>query len=222
MAVAENGPGGSHRGRLGNVVYYELNGKNVSRIIGETSKEPTDKQLNTRLATKLSSQLLKRLKEVINVGFGVIGRDAKDNAFNQAVKFNKKGMIKGSYPDLEIAYDAIQISKGPLKGAENWQVTPVADGLQFSWATDPLMPWPEVTDQVMTLAYFPLKEKVVFNLFGNTRASGSDVLEIVPSLQGEYMETYMSFISADRSQVADSTYTGNFNLDVPETLTLIS
>lgn len=222
MAIAENGPGGTHRGRLGNVVYYILNGKNVSREIGVTTKEPTEPQLITRLTTKLSSQLISRMLDFINVGFGAMAKETQDNAFNQAVKFNKKSIIKGSYPDLEIAYDALVVSKGPLKGAENWQVTPVAHGLHYSWATDPDMPWPEVTDQVMTLAYFPLKEKVVFNLFGKSRAAGSDVLEIPPSLQGEYMETYMSFITADRTQVADSTYTGHFNLANPENVILIS
>jgi hypothetical protein len=222
MAIAENGPGGNHRGKLGNIVYYQLNGKNVSRIIGESTKEPTEGQLSVQLTTKLSSKLFKRLHDFIKVGFGVIAREANDNAFNQAVKYNKKGMMKGSYPDLKIAYDSLQISKGPLNLPEIWQIAQVADGLQYTWATDPLMSWPQVTDQVMTLAYFPLKDKVVFNLFGSTRASGSDVLEIVPSLQSEYMETYMSFISADRSQVANSIYTGSFNLDASGNLTLTS
>ena len=221
MAIAENGPGGNHRGRLGNVVYYVLNGKNVSRQIGVTNNEPTEPQLRSRLATKLTSPLMSRLLDFIRVGFGQIAKEAQDNAFNQAKKFNKEGLVKGSYPDLEIAYDKLLVSKGPLKGAENWQVTQVAHGLQFSWATDPDMPWPEVTDQVMTLAYFPRKEKVIFNLFGKSRAEGSDLLEIPPSLQGEYMQTYMSFISADRTKVADSTYTGHFNLINPENLILI-
>lgn len=222
MAITENGPGGHHRGRLGNVVYYDLNGKNVSREIGVTTKPPTVPQLVSRLKTKLCSELLSCLLDFINVGYGAIARTEKDNGFNQASKYNKKNIIKGVYPDLEIAYEALQISKGPLKPAENWQVTRVGVGLHFAWTIDPEMPWPEVTDQVMMLAYFPAKEKVYFNLFGKNRSSGSDVLEIPPSLQGEYMETYMSFITADRSKVADSTYTGSFNKANPENITLIS
>jgi hypothetical protein len=133
--------------------------------------------------------------------------EAKDNAFNQAVKYNKKTLIKGTYPNLEIAYQRLQVSKGPLRAAQNWSATPVGFGLKYNWETDPMMAWPEATDQVMMLAWFPEQEKVFFTLFGNSRLSGGDVLEIPPSLQGEYMETYMSFIAADRKQVADSVYT---------------
>ncbi|WP_316788689.1 hypothetical protein [Pedobacter frigoris] len=41
MAIANNGPHGSHRGRIGNIVYYMLNGQPVSREIGITDKPPT-------------------------------------------------------------------------------------------------------------------------------------------------------------------------------------
>ncbi|WP_316813344.1 DUF6266 family protein [Pedobacter heparinus] len=213
MAITENGPGGNHRGRIGNVVYYMLNGKNVSRGIGRNIKPPTELQLQYRMGTKMSSILLKRLKEFLDIGFGLLAIKAKDNAYNEAVKANKKNIITGTYPNLEFAYDQLLLSKGELKPAQNCIVLPTADGLQYSWDTDPEMAWPEATDQVMMLAYFPEKDKVFTNLFGNSRLSGLDVLEIPPSLQGEYMETYVSFIAANRKQVADSTYTGHFNLE---------
>lgn len=222
MAIAENGPNGHHRGRIGNIVYYVVNGKNVSRTIGITTKPPTVLQLRSRMVTKLSSGLFSNLLDFINTGFSIIAIQAMDNAYNQAKKYNKDHLIKGNYPDLEIAYDLLQVSKGLLKPAQNWQVALDDEGLHYNWDTDPQMPWPEATDQVMMLAYFPKLEKVIFNLFGRSRISGSDVLEIPCSLQGEYMETYISFIAANRQQVANSCYTGNFNKEVSEDLTLAS
>ena len=216
MATTENGPGGQHNGKLGNVVYYNLNGKSVARGIGVNLKPPTDLQLAARMKTKMRSELLCQLMDFINAGFAVSALEAKENAFNQAVKCNKTNLFKGVYPDLEIAYDQLVLSAGPLKPAQDWHVEQVAHGLQYSWATDPQMAWPEATDQVMLLAYFPKQEKVHFTLFGKDRLAGTDLLEIPPSLQGEYMETYMSFIAADRKQVANSTYTGSFNADTTE------
>jgi hypothetical protein len=174
------------------------------------------------MVTKMSSGLFRNLLDFINTGFGIIAIQAMDNASNQAKAYNKDRIIKGAYPDLEIAYDQLLVSKGQLKPAENMRITLSAEGLQFNWDTDPEMPWPDATDQVMMMAYFPKQEKVVFNLFGSSRFSGSDVLEIPPSLQGEYMETYVSFISANRKKVADSSYTGHFNRETSENLTLIS
>lgn len=213
MATTESGPGGHHRGKLGNMVYYTLNGKRVVREIGRTLKPPTELQLAARMVTKMSSLLLGRLKDFIKTGFLLQAIQAQDNAFNVAVKANKKNMIKGVYPNLEIAYDQLLLSAGTLKPAQNWQVAQTDIGLQYTWDTDPKMAWPEATDQVMMLAYFPKHEKVCFTLFGKDRLAGSDLLEIPPSLQSEYMETYISFVAADRKQVANSTYTGAFNAE---------
>lgn len=46
---------------------------------------------------------------------------------------------------------------------------------------------------------------------GFVMLSGTAVLRIPESLKDNYMETYISFVSADRKQLADSTYTGHFN-----------
>ena len=216
MATTENGPGGHHRGKLGNMVYYTLNGKRVVREIGRSLKPPTELQLAARMITKMSSTLLGRLQDFIKTGFLQQAIQVQDNAFNVAVKANKKNMIKGVYPNLEIAYDQLLLSAGNLKPAQNWQVVQTDTGLQYSWDTDPQMAWPEATDQVMMLAYFPKQEKVCFTLFGKDRLAGSDLLEIPPSLQAEYMETYISFIAADRKQVANSSYTGAFNTETLE------
>lgn len=210
MAIAENGPGGHHRGRLGNIVYYMLNGKNVSREIGISTKPFTEAQLKQHLLTKMRSQMFRDLLDFINTGFSLEAIQHLDNAFNRAVK-NNRNIITGTYPNLEIAYDQVLLSKGALKPVQNWKVTENRAGLQYNWDTDSQMAWPDATDQVMLLAYFPEQKKVFYTLFGNTRLSGNDFLEIPPSLQGKHMETYMSVISADRKQLSDSIYTGSFN-----------
>lgn len=219
MAIAENGPGGNHRGRLGNVVYYMLNGKNVSRGIGVSTKPFTNAQLETQLKTKIRSELLQDLLDYIKTGFSIEAALAKDNGFNMAVKNNLK-IVSGTFPNLEIVFDQLMLSKGPLKSAQNWKVTSTSAGLEFNWDTDPQMAWPDATDQVMMLAYFPQQRKALYTLFGNTRISGADSLEIPPSLIDKPMETYMSFISADRKQLSDSVYTGSFNREVTELLAL--
>lgn len=215
MAIAENGPSGHHRGRIGNIVYYVLNGKNVAREIGISTKPFTDLQKQQHLLTKIRSRLFRDLLDFVNTGFGIAAIQAQDNAFNQAIKSNSK-IIKGIYPDLEVAYDEILLSKGTLKPVQNWEAIEIGHGLQYNWDTNPEMPWPDTTDQVMLLAYFPKHRKVFHKLFGNSRLSGTDTLEIPPSMQGEWMETYMSFVSADRKHVSDSIYTGNFNVEITE------
>lgn len=212
MGILNNGPHGPVTGRVDNLVYYVLNGKNVVRKIGRTTKPPTEAQLNARKITKLSSEFFSLLLDFINVGFGIAARGTDKSPFNLVVKENKKRMFKGVFPDLEIDYSQLVISQGTLKAGKGFEVASTPEAINFSWEANPMMPWEESTDQVMMLAYFPFEERVIFKIFGNNRVTGADQLDLPESLGDKYAETYVAFISADRTKVSDSTYTGSINL----------
>lgn len=211
MAISSNGPGGQHRGRIGNTVYYMLNGQNVSRVIGKYVDPDTEKQRETRLKTKMSGELFQHLNEFIKPGFSVAARGTTKNAFNLAVAFNKRNMFKGTYPKIEIEYELLLLSMGNLTTAQKPQVKQEDAGLLFSWHTEERMEYPMSSDRAMVLAYFPAKQKTYLSLFMTDRAAGSVLLPIPASLKNEYMETYISFSSADREQISNSTYTGSFH-----------
>jgi len=211
MALANNGPHGHFRGRIGNLVYYTLKGQQVVRVIGKSDKPPTDGQIKTWAETKMCATILKYCKAVLEVGFSAEARGTTSNPFNMAMKCNRSTIIKGTFPELSIDFSKLMLSKGDLKQAANWQVTEVSEGIRYSWDADPQMDWPEATDQVMMVAYFPGQEKAIYTLFGNSRLSGNDLLKLPASLRGEHVQTYMAFVSADRKQLSDSQYTGHFN-----------
>ncbi len=212
MAIAKNGLFGSHTGKVGNLVYYELNGKNVVREIGKNTKPPTEKQLKVQMETELMSSFFSKVLPFIRVGFSIARLGTALNAHNIGMKQPRELIIKGLYPDLGLAFDQIVLSTGKLTPAVEPEAAQVAEGLRFSWHTDPQMEWPASNDQVMMLAYFPEEEVIAYQLFGSNRLSGTDVLDIPEILQDKYMETYISFVAADRKDLANSTYMGSFNL----------
>jgi len=214
MAIAENGPQGSHRGRIGNMVYYTLNGQNIGRKIGRRTKPPTEGELRHRAMMKLVPPFLKKLLEFINPGFSAAALGTTKNAYNLAMEANFHNIVAGVYPDLTINYPEVILSKGVLKPAQNPLAELAPTGIQFSWDTNPQMAWPESSDQAMMLAYFPVEGKAVYTLFGKDRLSGADLLVLPEELREQPLYTYLSFISADRKQQADSTYTGAFNLGI--------
>lgn len=211
MGTLSNGLHGPFIGRVGNTVYYMLGTKNVSRQVGVSTKPRSEQQLRNQLLTKACSAFFCEVRDFIDTGFSIEARAAEDNAYNQAVKHNKKSLLKGDFPNLEFNFEQILLSKGDLMPAENLEVHQTPLGLQFTWQTDPKMAWPDAADQVMVLAYFPDENRTEYEIFGNTRITGMAELEIPPSLKGAYMETYFSFISADRKRVSDSVYSGAFN-----------
>lgn len=212
MAIANDGPQGPHRGRIGNMVYYDLNGQNVGRQIGRITKPPTENQLKNWEVMKLVPPFLSSMLEFINLGFSVEKLGTTKNSYNIAMELNIKQIVTGVYPDLAIDYSKVTLSKGILKPAQNPTAEMEAEAIRFNWDTSPQMPWEESTDQVMMLACFPVQQKVFYTLFGKDRIAGSDSLAIPDDLLDQPVYTYISFVSANRRQLADSMFIGGLNL----------
>ncbi|RZM24839.1 MAG: hypothetical protein EOO88_21425 [Pedobacter sp.] len=211
MGISENGMFGASKGKVGKLVYYKRKGKNIVRTIGRNTKEPSPAQLRSRMELSVASVFSKVVKPFITYGFAqhIVGKDLSQS--NVSTGYVMKSALIGEYPDISIDYEKVVLSEGPLLSADQAAVTIVPEGLEFSWYVAEQIPWPDNTDQVMVLAYFPGTEHILYNLFGPERTAGKALLKISEPLLGKYFETYIAFISADRSQVSDSVYTGGFN-----------
>lgn len=212
MGISKNGPNGQVTGRVGNLVYYMLNGQPVTRTIGKTNKKATLPQLSSRKVTRISSKLLKMFKPFLKVGFSIEIIGTTLNAFNMAVSLNKRAMMTGVYPNFKVDYSKLILSKGILKTGEELKVSATDNVISFTWKAEEKMAWPEATDLVIMIAYFPKKDKTIVKIAGNARSTGADQMVVPPSLKNAHSETYIAFVAADRLQVSDSTYLGNLNL----------
>jgi len=216
MAVSKGGLNGPVVGRLNNLVSYILNGQVVTRTIGVITSESTVPQLSVRLKTSISSKLLKVFQQFFNVGFSIEVQGTTQNTFNKAVQINSQKMMAGIYPKFEVDYSKIELSRGILKKGENLLAVATEEHISFTWAADPKMAWPESTDLVMMIAYFPQEDRSIVKIGGNAGSTGADALTLPPSLKGFHAEPYMAFVAADRKQVSDSTYLGSLNLPVQQ------
>ena len=212
MGISKNGPNGPVTGRVGNLVYYMLNGQPVVRSIGKIMKAASVPQLSSRKVTCISSKLLKMFKPFIKVGFSIEIIGTNQNAFNMAVSVNKRAMMTGVYPNFQVDYSKLVLSRGILKPGEELKVSATNQAISFTWKAEEKMAWPESTDLVMMIAYFPGLDRTIVKVGGNARNTGADQMPIPPSLKDEYSETYIAFVAADRLQVSDSTYLGSLNL----------
>ena len=211
MGILENGVLGRFRGRVGNTVTYKLMGKDVIRMIGENNKPPSVKQLAGRQGMGVVVHFLAQIKGFIDAGFCLVAKEANKYPNNLALSFNKKYALQGEYPDIAMHYSKVLVAQGSLQPAQNPAVQLVAEGLKFSWDAGDWVDWPERLHQVMLLAYFPTIGKAVYMVNGAKSIAGTEILPLTEKLRGEYMETYISFISVPGNQVADSVYTGRVN-----------
>lgn len=199
---------GSYSGKIGNLSFYKINEQNVVRTIGKNTAPASIAQLKNRQQMTVATAFVQSVLGFINTGFHTEAQKQKRIAFNIAVSYHKKYALMGAYPDIEIDFSKVMLSQGDLLPAQLPQVTVVPEGLLFSWFTDPLNPEQSDLDQVMLMAYFPASKVAVFVLAGAARAEGNAILGIPSAMQSDTAETYISFISPDRTAVANSVYTG--------------
>ena len=160
---------------------------------------------------KVVNQFCKPMIPFIKFGFAqqIVGTDLSQS--NVAVSYTKLNALKGEYPDISIDYEKVKLSAGPLIEAGQVTVAREVDGIRFKWYTGPEIKWPDNTDQVMMMAYLPEENRAVYQLFGAARSAGQDLLPVSTQWLQGHIETYIAFISADRTQVSDSVYAGGFN-----------
>ncbi|CAM4170481.1 hypothetical protein SAMN06265348_105369 [Pedobacter westerhofensis] len=209
-----DGAFGDFTGRIGNMVFYKLNGKIVGRTIGivETYSE---KQEEVRMRTQLISPFLTPLKDFIRVGFRNTPKPQDWDFYSVATSVNKPGAIKGIYPNLEINYKKVILSLGSVPSPKNPKVILNDNILEFSWEPDLDAGGADLLDQVMLVAYFPQTLKAVFITSGARRTAGTEKLKLPSFNEKTVIETYISFITDDRTDVSNSVYTGRLTWKKP-------
>ncbi|TKC08997.1 DUF6266 family protein [Pedobacter frigoris] len=218
MGVLKNGIWGGISGRVGNRIYYMYKGKQVVRMVGG-SVPKTPKQLANLQAMKLVVDFLKPIMSFIQAGFSVEAHQKNKVPYHLAVGVNKKQALKGDYPEMEIDYENAVLSIGKLEGLTSVSVSLVGNleegfSLRFDWEVSAEeREWPRCDDQVMLMAYFPEEledNPACFTIAGAERNTGQDVLELPFYIAGKPIEVYVSVISEDRTEVADSRYLGRY------------
>jgi hypothetical protein len=207
------GPFGFLNGKVGNMVYYVKDGKQIVRGKGKTTTPPSAAQLQNRAEMAAAVAFVKPVVEFVNVGFTVSKQDFETGKgpFNLAVGYNKINAVTGINPDVTIDYAKALVAKGQLKMAIDSDVELKTNGLQFTWGMASNGDWLYDQDEVMMLAYFPELKQGIYELAGAKRRDCTDFLFLPAELITEHMEVYISFVSSNRKKTANSTYLGRFN-----------
>ena len=199
MGRLRSGTYGPLVGKLGNVVNYIWRGLNVNRMVSHPSSKPaTLPQLISRKKFSMSQKFVAPLKDFVAYSFHPETKGQARIPQNAASALFRKHAITGEYPDFQIDYSKVIVSKGKLPAPVDAQAQLEGDQLSFSWAVNPNWALRYKTDQVMMLAYFP-------DSLTHTGRDGTKIKDTV-------VETYLAFISNDRQEASDSIYCGRFSL----------
>lgn len=110
-----------------------------------------------------------------------------------------------------INYHKILVASGNRFNTERAAAKSVGDTILFKWEND-LIPKDYATDKAILVAYCEALNKCIFTTMGPPRTARKAQLHVT-EFRGKPVHTWLSFITADGKQVADSIYTGRLVID---------
>jgi Family of unknown function (DUF6266) len=211
MAKYQNGPNGTFSGKVGTVVGSSWKGVNYMRSKGRKSKAPRSlKQITQQAAFGMVGKFTNALKAVLNLGFKDYAN--KKTGDNHAFGMIIKNQVSGEYPDLQIRFEEVLLSMGPLMPADNPCI--LVDGTQdirFNWQDNSGKGTARSNDKVILATYCPELQKGRFVLGQAIRSAGSALLSLADFFEKE-VHTWISFANANETMVATSIYTGKLQV----------
>ena len=174
-----------------------------------STKPATIKQLGQRAKFVLAVNFLQPVKKLLNIGF-MTQRIGKATGYNIALQYFLANAVLGTYPDFEIDYSKVVISKGglgkPLGGVIE---ASVPGSISLKWSAN-LNEYNSFADDVaFILVYNVTKDTYISNPTGVTRGIESATIPVPAEFAGDTVEAWMFFTSRDQTSVSNSEYIGS-------------
>lgn len=209
MAICAAGVHGHPSGKIGKLVFYTLNGQPVCRLIGRAGK-PTLNQMANRQGMSVTMDLLRPMADFIKVSFQLEAEGTTKNPHNLATSYNKKQALTGVYPNIQVDYTKVILSKGRLEMAKESRISKGEEGINLSWDAGIAENGAE-DDILMVMVSHPAEKKASMLLNAAKRKDGSCFIPLSESKMNSQMEVYICFKSANGTLISDSAYVGNLN-----------
>lgn len=128
---------GTLSGKIGTVVVYERNGKQIVRSNPEQRDPKTPAQLAQRMKFSLVNKGLSPLNNVIKIGF----KNSEKN-YRKLVGEAYHNAIVGEYPSFSLDYSKIQVAEGDLQLPDNIKMSYEEDSniVSFNWDPEIAVP----------------------------------------------------------------------------------
>lgn len=207
MGTLDQGLFGGFSGKVGNVVGVCRQGVYYVRSLPAKVNDPkTEKQVKQRGKFVVVMDFLKGIAPFVRVGFQSQAEGAK-SAFNAAMSYNIRHGVKSGDEGMELDWPNVLVSSGSLGGAREVHAEIVEGELQVVWDSGSKGN-ARGDDVAMILAYNSVKRQPVYDLNSCKRAAGRAAVRLPRGWEGDTIETYLAFKSADGSEVSESIYLG--------------
>ncbi len=210
MGKLINGVFSAFEGKVGPVVGSSWKGMPyIKSKYKKRTKKVSEKELANRNKFGMAQAWLKPLLPFVREGFK--GYSETVEGYLAAKSWLLQNCFTGIAPSISIDPSLMMVSYGDLPLPANTKAKQGKNGsLQFSW-NKAAVKGTSGQDQAMLLAYDVDNKIAYYNLTGQFRNIGSDVL-MIDTTPGRTYQLYLAFTAADRSRQSNSIYLGEWKL----------
>jgi hypothetical protein len=212
MGKYQNGINGPFRGKIGSVTGSSWNGIDYmkGRPNVNKSRKPSVAQQSQRDKFTVASTFMKSMKEVILFGFnaGTSGQ----SLYSSASAYLLKNALDTTTDPYSISYSDVLITRGEYPGVKN--PTAIAGGsgqITFNWKNNAGIGAAKANDIMILFVYSAAQNEFIYHDDVATRSMETVTLNI-DEFKGETVETYISVLKADKSEVSPSFYAGEVTI----------
>ena len=206
---------GGFSGKVGNVIGATWKGIQYMRIMPSSVANPrTPGQMEQRARFSLVLDFLQPLLAFLRIGFK--GYAQGMSAFNAAMSYNMLKAVTGDYPDLEISYADVLVSRGSLRGVA--EATATAAALQTSeveWEDNSGLLNASADDNATLVVVNEAKGDIAVSLEAGARGDELASITVPEAYVGDTVQVYLVFNTLEsliatggRETIADSVYAG--------------
>lgn len=211
MGIIKKGILGGFSGKVGNVIGGTWKGIDYMRSKANRGKfTPSEAQHAQQLKFKMLMDFLQPMTGLLRITFNDFA--VKMTGINNALSYNLKNAVIGTYPAFQIDYTLALVSRGELPNALGTSAILGAGGiLTYAWTDNSGVGLARPTDQAVFVAYCPELKQAIYTTSGGVRSSLTGDLDVSP-FTGKDVHTYISFTSETFSRSSVSYYTGSFTV----------
>ncbi|MGK9118021.1 DUF6266 family protein [Olivibacter jilunii] len=206
------GANGAFSGKVGSVVGSSWRSINYLRSLPKiTKKGASEAQIAHRTKFAISSQYLRPLKDILNIGFSD-QQQAKSSGYNMAVRAFFNNAIIGEYPDFEVDFSKMELSRGsinPLPGLGYVEANP--GELSFTWQTD-TNKYNAFADDAVLLVIYNQSKRMYMIYDEASRADGTFSVAISINYSGDVLHAWGFALHRNGKLASTSQYLGTLTV----------
>jgi len=204
-------------GRVGNLVYFVINGKQYVRTWAKPSDPGTPAQRRQRAKMRTCAKFFSPLKNVIRIGYQGGSKDLEQ--FNECTRYHMENAMEdvtesGSTDfTFRVIPQKVKLSRGHIPWPEVISCERTGRELSLTWDPDLGIQSNQRNDSLVVVGYIPGKKPFV-DFHSGTRAAGAATV-ILPNDFSSPAYVWGFYLSVSRSSrgdkwnVSDSVYLGN-------------